>query len=78
MTTTVLRRSPAEFWEMTLREIVTLISEYSRIEALKGKADALRIGYAVACYQVGKVPFQDEPEEGETRELTVDEAFDLL
>ena len=56
MATIQLRRSPAEFWAMTLRELDSLITEWSRMEEMQGQAMASRIAYATVMMQNGKMP----------------------
>ena len=80
MATVKLNRTPADFWAMTFRELASLIKEHNKLEATMLRTSATAYAYAYACYQAGKIPFDGdlEGEKEEERELTVDEAFNLL
>jgi hypothetical protein len=67
MVTVVFGKTEEYFWSLTPRKTGRLIDEWQRMEGEKMKQQAALIGYAVASYQVGKVPFQDEK-----REIIVD------
>jgi hypothetical protein len=55
MATVPFQRSEEQFWEMSLRALVSMIREYERTERNKAKA----IGYMTACFMNGQNPDEE-------------------
>ena len=59
MFTVYLNRTPAQFWNMTMREINIVFKEWTKIETEKNKSSAMLNGYSSAMFAIGKMPFED-------------------
>ena len=55
MATVPFQRSEEQFWEMSVRTLVTMIREHEKTERNKAKA----IGYMTACFMNGQNPDEE-------------------